>query len=70
MLANNECGTYQRAFRFGGKTYIENRKTVRRGDLMFLLPAVLTEIYIVEGRKKRSVCTFDLRDSDPEKRAP
>jgi hypothetical protein len=64
LLADNTCRTYQRAFRFGGKVYIENRRTLNyREDLMFLLPSVLTEIYIIEGHKKRSVCRFDLRDA-------
>jgi len=42
LLANNQCETYQRAFRFGQKTYIENRKIVAREGLMFGLPSVLT----------------------------
>ena len=61
VLGDNKCGTYQRAFRFRGKTYIENRNISEHPELDFRLPNVLTEIYIIEGRKKRLVCAYALR---------
>jgi hypothetical protein len=62
LLAENRCETYQRAFHFAGKVYIENRRTVSRSDLHFGLPSILTEVYLIEGLKRHSVCTFVLRD--------
>lgn len=62
LLADNRCETYQRAFRFAGKVYIENRRTVSRPDLNFGLPSILSEVYIIERLKRHSVCTFVLRD--------
>jgi hypothetical protein len=61
LLGDNPCETYQRAFRFKNKVYIENRRTVERSDLDFSLPDILTEVYIIEGQSKRSVCSFALR---------
>ena len=66
LLGANQCATYQRAFRFKGKTYIENRRDIHSYGLMFSLPSILTEVFIIEGRNKRSVCTFDLLDSEAE----
>jgi len=62
LLAENRCETYQRAFQYSGKIYLENRRTIRRPDLEFALPSVLTEVYIIEGLRRRSVCSFVLRD--------
>lgn len=62
LLADNRCETYQRAFEFAHKIYLENRRTVSRPDLNFGLPSILTEVSIIEGIKRRSVCSFVLRD--------
>lgn len=64
LLINNSCSTYSRAFRYNRKTYVENRKTVRLPGLDFMLPSVLTEVFIFEHGKKRSVCKFSLDMSD------
>ena len=60
------CKNYPRAFRFENKTYIENRKSVKIESLDFMLPDVLSDIYIFEGGKRRSVCKFALADDEDE----
>lgn len=60
LLSNNSCETYHRAFRFDDRTYIENRRTVEFDGIDFMFPSVLTEIFILEGGVKHSVCTFAL----------
>ena len=59
LLKEDSCRTYNRAFRFDGNTYIENRRHIEVSELDFSLPAVLTEISIVEGASRRLVCTFE-----------
>ncbi len=59
---DTKCGNYPRPFRYENKTYIENRKIVKMRSLNFMLPNVLTEVYIFEGNKRRSVCTFALSE--------
>jgi len=64
LLSDYSCSDYNRAFRFEGKTYIENRRTIEQEDLNFGLPSILTEVFIIEGESKRVVCTFELNASD------
>jgi hypothetical protein len=60
LLSRHSCEDYNRAFAFEGKIYIENRKTIELEGLDFGLPSVLTEVFIIEGEARRSVCTFEL----------
>lgn len=60
LLSEHSCRSYNRAFKFGEKTYIENRRVIKLEALDFMLPSILTEVFIIEGESKRSVCTFQL----------
>jgi uncharacterized protein YecT (DUF1311 family) len=60
LLGYENCETYQRAFPFEGRTYIENRQTLKLEQMDFMFPDVLTEVFVIEGEKKRSVCNFSL----------
>lgn len=60
LLSEQSCSDYNRAFRFEGKTYIENRMNIRLEGLDFMFPNILTEVFIIEGESRRSVCTFKL----------
>jgi hypothetical protein len=60
LLSYDSCSTYNRAFEYEGKTFIENRMTIRFDGIRDILPHVLTEVFILEGGARRSVCTFEL----------
>jgi hypothetical protein len=62
LLAATTCRDYNRAFVFDGRTYIENRKTVDAPYLHYSLPSVLTEVFIIEGHSRRSVCKYHLNE--------
>ena len=67
LLEYKKCETYERAFLFDGKTYIENRRILSLKEVPSILPNVLSEVWIIEGNKKRSVCNFSnfsLRNDD------
>ena len=68
LLEYKKCETYERAFLFDGKTYIENRRILSLKEVPSMLPLVLSEVWIIEGNKKRSVCNFSLLSSP--KRTP
>jgi uncharacterized protein len=71
LLGSNGCGTYQRAFRFEDKTYIENRRTIKRDSTDVMYPGVLTEVYMIKGNKMESICRFsvpelEVKDDDDD----
>lgn len=60
LLGQHSCRDYHRAFRFENKTYIENRRIIEQESLDFMFPSVLTEVHLLEGQNRHTVCKFAL----------
>lgn len=61
LLNKHSCREFNRAFKFEGKTYIENRRRHKISGLDYSLPNLLSEVFVIEGESRRSVCTFKLK---------
>ena len=55
-LSEHNCSDYYRAVRYQGKTYLVNHRTVHIPSYGYV--GLLTEVLILNGNKRRSVCRF------------
>jgi len=60
LLGEAVCSDYHRAFRYKGKTYLENRRIKRLPSYAYV--DLLKQVIALEGDSRRVVCEYAYKD--------